>query len=142
MYTREEKEKAVQAYFNNGNNATGTVRELGYPTVPALIRWVNQYKPQEIKKAAVPKRKYSEEEIQRAIDYYFDNGCNVKKTVRELGYGSETGMLRWLRKRVPDKVSKYGERAYRPAHPRDIRERAVLDLVSGKSLGCLSPLNR
>ena len=49
--------------------------------------------------------KYSTEEKQQAIDLYFKNGCNMKKTVRELGYGSATGILRWLRETVPDKVS-------------------------------------
>ena len=40
--------------------------------------------------------RYSTEEKQQAIDLYFKNGCNMKKTVRELGYGSATGILRWL----------------------------------------------
>ena len=34
--------------------------------------------------------RYSTEEKQQAIDLYFKNGCNMKKTVRELGYGSAT----------------------------------------------------
>ena len=29
--------------------------------------------------------RYSTEEKQQAIDLYFKNGCNMKKTVRELG---------------------------------------------------------
>ena len=49
--------------------------------------------------------KYSTEEKQQAIDLYFKNGCNMKKTVRELGYGSATGILRWLRETVPDKTT-------------------------------------
>lgn len=32
--------------------------------------------------------RYSTEEKQQAIDLYFRNGYNMKKTVRELGYGS------------------------------------------------------
>ena len=57
--------------------------------------------------------RYSTEEKQQAIDLYFKNGCNMKKTVRELGYGSATGILRWLRETVPDKVSRgsHGDRA-------------------------------
>lgn len=135
MYSREEKERAIQAYFNHGSNATLTVRELGYPTVPALIKWVNQYNPPNKTKTVISRRRYNEEEIQLAIDYYFENGCNVKKTVRELGYGSETGLLTWLRKRVPDKVSKPGERAYRPAYSQKIKENAILDLISGQYTG-------
>mgnify|MGYP000139436817 FL=1 len=37
--------------------------------------------------------RYSTEKKQQAIDLYFKNGCNMKKTVRELGYGSATGIL-------------------------------------------------
>ena len=40
--------------------------------------------------------RYSTEEKQQAIDLYFKNGCNMKKTVRELGYGSATEILRLL----------------------------------------------
>ena len=40
--------------------------------------------------------RYSTEEKQQAIDLYFKNGCNMKNTVRELGCGSATGILRWL----------------------------------------------
>ena len=50
--------------------------------------------------------RYSTEEKQQAIDLYFKNSCNMKKTVRELGYGSATGILRWLRETVPDKIGR------------------------------------
>ncbi len=41
--------------------------------------------------------KYSTEEKQQAIDLYFKNGCNMKKTVRELGYGSVNILVRQSR---------------------------------------------
>ena len=47
--------------------------------------------------------RYSTEEKQQAIDLYFKNGCNMKNTVRELGYGSATGILRVCHRHyVPD----------------------------------------
>ena len=49
--------------------------------------------------------RYSTEAKPQAIDLYFKNGCTMKKTVREVGYGSATGIFRWLRETVPDKVS-------------------------------------
>ena len=51
-------------------------------------------------------KRYSTEEKQKAIDLYFKNDCNIKKTMRELGYGSATGIFRLLREIVLDKVSK------------------------------------
>nr|WP_317352224.1 transposase [uncultured Agathobacter sp.] len=67
------------------------------------------------------RRIYTPEEKQHAIDLYFKNGCNLKKTVRELGYGSQTGVLRWLRDTVPDKVSKPVPREWREFYLSDNR---------------------
>ena len=69
--------------------------------------------------------RYSTEEKQQAIDLYFKNGCNMKKTVRELGYGSATGILRWLRETVPDKVSKPVQRKWKVDYPEEIKQAAV-----------------
>ena len=46
--------------------------------------------------------RYSTEEKQQAIDLYFKKGCNMKKTVRELGYGSAKGINSWLREKDPE----------------------------------------
>ena len=77
--------------------------------------------------------KYSTEEKQQAIDLYFKNGCNMKKTVRELGYGSATGILRWLRETVPDKVSKPVQRKWKVDYPEEIKQAAVIDLCESNS---------
>lgn len=96
MYTADEKKNAIQKYIDNNYNATKTVRELGYPSVPGLLKWYNAYYPPKSEKTVKPKKErrvYTPEEKQHAIDLYFKNGCNLKKTVRELGYGSQTGVL-------------------------------------------------
>ena len=77
--------------------------------------------------------RYSTEEKQQAIDLYFKNGCNMKKTVRELGYGSATGILRWLRETVPDKVSKPVQRKWKVDYPEEIKQAAVIDLCESNS---------
>ena len=69
--------------------------------------------------------RYSTEEKQQAIDLYFKNGCNMKKTVRELGYGSATGILRWLRETVPDKVSKSVQRNWKVDYPEEIKQAEI-----------------
>ena len=45
MYTADEKKNAIQKYIDNNYNATKTVRELGYPSVPGLLKWYNAYYP-------------------------------------------------------------------------------------------------
>lgn len=38
MYTADEKKNAIQKYIDNNYNATKTFRELGYPSVPGLLK--------------------------------------------------------------------------------------------------------
>ena len=57
----------------------------------------------------------------------------MKKTVRELGYGSATGILRWLRETVPDKVSKPVQRKWKVDYPEEIKQAAVIDLCESNS---------
>ena len=85
MYTRKEKEIAIELYLKNNKNATKTVWELGYPSVPTLIEWYRKQTKKNYPKKKKEKRirrVYSEEEIQKAVDYYLENGCNVRRTVR------------------------------------------------------------
>ena len=120
-YTDEQKLAAIKAYLRNNKNALKTVKELGYPTTNSLISWYRQYKPEPITKPQRQLRRYSDEEKKKATDLYFKNGCNIKKTVRELGYGSQTALLQWLRQAYPDKVSKLTTRGYRPDVPEEIK---------------------
>ena len=129
-YTEEQKKAAIQAYIANGKNAAKTVRELGYPSIPGLIKWYDRYRPVVKEKPKKEQKRYTEEEIKKATDLYFKNGCNLKKTVRELGYGSATGLLTWLRKRYPDQVSKPIPRGFRPDVPEEVKQRAILDMLS------------
>ena len=132
QYTEEQKKVAIQAYIANGKNGAKTVRELGYPTLPGLLKWYRQYSPTTEQKPRREQKRYSEEEIKRATDLYFKNGCNLKKTVRELGYGSATGLLTWLRKRYPNQVSKPTQRGFRPDVPEEVKWQAVLDMLSNQ----------
>ena len=133
MYSTEEKQKAIQAYLENNCNAAKTILQLGYPTIPSLLSWA---KANNISYEQRPKRKltrYTEAEKKKAIDLYFKNGCNMKKTVRELGYGSATGILRWLRETNPDKVSKPVQRTWKIDYPESIKQAAVIELCENEN---------
>ena len=135
IYFFKLAKNAIQKYIDNNYNATKTVRELGYPSVPGLLKWYNAYYPPKSEKTVKPKKErriYTPEEKQHAIDLYFKNGCNLKKTVRELGYGSQTGVLRWLRDTVPDKVSKPVPREWRVDYSEETKQSAVLELCSNE----------
>lgn len=44
-YTIEQKQGAVKNYIENGRNFSRTVKVLGYPTVQALHKWVEELSP-------------------------------------------------------------------------------------------------
>ena len=65
QYTEEQKKAAIQAYIANGKNAAKTVRELGYPSIPGLIKWYDRYRPVAKEKPKKEQKRYTEEEIKK-----------------------------------------------------------------------------
>ena len=49
-WTDKEKKKAIEYYFNHGENATITSRKLGYPSRSLLELWVRQNKRWKLKR--------------------------------------------------------------------------------------------
>ena len=45
MYSLEERQIAVNTYYELGKNAKATVRRLGYPDESNLSRWVKAWIP-------------------------------------------------------------------------------------------------
>lgn len=43
-WTQEQKQQAIEYYFNHGESVTNACRKLGYPTVSTLKLWVKQDK--------------------------------------------------------------------------------------------------
>lgn len=131
MFSEAEKSRAIEAYIANNYNASKTVKELGYPSTVALANWYRAYNPSKRQKPKRKHRLYSEDEKQKAVDLYLKNSCNLKKTIRELGYGSATGVLRWCRERIPEQASKPVPRHWKTNYPEEIKRQAVLDLCTG-----------
>ena len=98
-----------------------------------MIKWAKECEEAAKKRPKRTHRIYTEEEKQHAVELYFENDCNIKKTVRELGYGSATGLLGWLRKATPDKVSKPVPRGWKINYPEDVKQEAVLELCQNES---------
>jgi len=69
-YSDDEKRNAVDYYFENNQNALKTVKELGYPSRPLLLSWVNELYPEEEKnrcKQFKPYIRCSQEEKVQAV---------------------------------------------------------------------------
>lgn len=89
MYTQEQMMIAVETYMQL-HSTRKTIQCLGYPGSRNTLRlWVNEYKTTgKISRKTYKKRqpKYSEEQIQRAVESCIENDMNITLTIRMLGY--------------------------------------------------------
>lgn len=103
MYHYEQKLLAVRRYYDLDHSALAVVRELGYPGVSTLFRWVEEYE----KTGGTFENIYGADETctleQRlhAVGLYLVLGRNMSETIRRLGYPSRKTLSRWIRLYAP-----------------------------------------
>ena len=140
MYSHKERMDAVQCLIQNRFNYTTTIMELGYPTsTQALRNWYNEYKVNgELHHKDDTQRKYSKEERLAVIQYYLENGQNIKKTIRDLGYPSRQALRQWLKEEVPEDYHPCQRNHANVYFSQSQKEQAVIDFCakvgSGKEI--------
>ena len=107
MYSYEDRMRAVKYYISCGCNAALAVRKLGYPSAGVLVDWYQEYSENhDLHREHIKYSKFTDEEKRTAIDYYFNNGRNALKTVKDLGYPSRTLLNNWIKELCPEEVKK------------------------------------
>lgn len=102
MFSYEQRIIAVRFYIKY-ESWTRVINELGYPSVGALREWVNKYNTKgELVEKPTRSRKYSDVQINYAVNYYVEHGRYMSKTLRDLGYPNKTYLKQWLIERVSD----------------------------------------
>ena len=102
MYTYEERIKAVKEYSNSGLRANLTVQKLGYPTHQALRDWYKEYQANgDLHRDFIRESKYTEEQKQKAVKHYMENGMNLTKTSNYLGYVKRDVLRKWVAEALP-----------------------------------------
>jgi transposase InsO family protein len=106
MYTKEERQRAIELFIKYGKSATSTIRELGYPSRGMMLRWYKDYLEEQetgIEKALGKRReKYTKEQKEKAIEHYVDHGKNFSRTIRALGYPSRPLLREWCAEFLPN----------------------------------------
>lgn len=105
MYSREERIKAIELFIKYDRNATDVVRELGYPNFRSLKNWYRDYLNEQetgvVWERGTRCSKYSSEQKKVAVEHYFENGRNLSRTVRTLGYPSRQMLMSWCNVLAP-----------------------------------------
>ena len=102
MYTYEERIKAVKEYIDSGLRANLTVQKLGYPTHQALRDWYKEYKANgDLHRDFIRESKYTEEQKQKGVKHYMENGMNLTKTFNYLGYVKRDVLRKWVAEALP-----------------------------------------
>lgn len=128
MYSREEKVRAVELFVEYDMGPASVIRELGYPARATLYAWYDEYLenggdiPPQSKR-----RRYSDEQKRVAVDHFFEHGQCLARTLRALGYPSQELLASWIEELEPGKRSR---RASPPKIPDEVKEKAVVDLVT------------
>jgi transposase-like protein len=112
MYSKEEREKAVDLYIRYDLHASAVTRELGYPDRKSLCSWYEDRLEEE--KTGIPFEpkltKYSQVQKMDAVDYYLGHGKSLKGTIRKMGYPSHEILVSWIDELAPGtrKIRKTG----------------------------------
>ena len=99
-YSQKEKKKAVLLCKKLGN-ISKAVRKLGYPSRHMLYDWIAEYEStgtftdKRCTRGSTPT--YTQEEVDRAVAFYYSYGKGVKPAAAALGYPSKVTLDRWVK---------------------------------------------
>ena len=87
--------------------AADVIRELGYPDRKTLRNWYKAYIEEQetgvTGNLGCRRKKYSQEQMVTAVEYYLEHGHNLSRTIRALGCPSSRGTLRsWCDELAPE----------------------------------------
>lgn len=104
MHSYEDRVRAVELYYRYGKKGSVVVRELGYPSIKQLGRWVRIYEetgelPRELKS----RQRYSQAQKIAAVEHYLTHGGCLAFTRRAIGYPSDLLLKRWIEEIYPNR---------------------------------------
>ena len=104
MHSYEDRIRAVELYFRYGKNAAVVVRELGYPSIKQLGRWVSVYEATgELPKKLKPRNRYSHAQKIAAVEHCLTHGGCLAFTRRAVGYPSNEVLKSWIEELYPNR---------------------------------------
>jgi transposase InsO family protein/transposase-like protein len=95
------------------------------------MEWYNEYVENgSLHKDFIKKSKFSEEERQKAVDYYLEHGKCVSRTVKILGYPSRPMLNKWILEIAPEEKKTCLSGGSLVKYTQEQKEQAVISLCS------------
>src|SRR5690625_424400 len=138
MYSYEDRLRAVKLYLKLGCRLTATIRQLGYPTKNSLKAWYEEFKQNQDLRQGYHrlKRQYCDEQKQRAVEHYVEQGLCLAHTIRCLGYPSRETLRAWIRELRPELAKTIvGSSIASVSQSHIQKQQAVLSLSTGTDTG-------
>jgi len=131
MFSYEERIKAVQLLLQYNKSYATVIRELGYPEKRTLVNWYEEYiENGDLHRDFIKKPNFSEEERQKAVNYYLEHGKCVSRTVKALGYPSRPVLNKWINEFAPEQKKHCRSGGSLVKYTREQKEQAVISLCS------------
>ena len=129
MYSYEERMRAVQLYIKYEHSLATVMRELGYPSHQALLKWYREFiRDGDLKKKSASNQKYTDEQKEIALKHYLEHGKCIARTARVLGYPSRQRLQNWVDDAFPDRKKRCVCRNALVELSQEHKEQAVVDL--------------
>ena len=107
------------------------MRELGYPDYKSLIAWVKEYEETgTLHEKGNYTRSYTNEEKQKAVDFYLEHGKQIGYTIQTLGYPSRTTLKLWIDELAPGNRRVFEGNATQTRYPDVDKNKAVAALLA------------
>jgi putative transposase len=132
MYSYEDRLRAVKLYLKLGKRIGATIRQLGYPTKNSLKNWHQEFLDcGELHTAYLRmKQRYSDQQINVAIEHYVNHGRCFSFTLKSLGYPGRGTLTKWVRERYPETKACVAGKTVRPSASLASKREAVYELCT------------
>ena len=105
MYSREDRNRAIELWLKYDKSSTAVTDELGYPSSKMLARWYKEFL--EEKETGVNQdhhrrlSRYTAEQKKAAVEHYLEHGRCLARTMRALGYPCQEILSNWCKELAP-----------------------------------------
>ena len=131
MFTLKEKKKAVYLVVKNEISYRKVMIILGYPTSrTTLVKWVKEFQSEGCLTVKYSRTsRYTVEQKNEVVKYYFSVGQNSSKTIRKFGYPSRGILLKWIEETEPGKKNKGIAGGYMLKYDQKDKTKLVMDFA-------------